>query len=421
MNIQIIDYYAEPVSYTRNEYLVSTVGSPKSLDEYDTNIIDLSSAELWRYNGIKIESINMISDIMNLGVMIKKSKNSRFLIIIPRDLSIEYDHHRRHARLKNNLTWAESTVIRTLIPSSMYKVWLALRYENTTTNINGFSYDASFYFADHELEPILPDSILTKSKGSEKYTSLKMDDRLILTTINVLQSEDHLMNFLSECNWIANEHTYPDWLIDYHILDDERHKNLISEQERCIDQARQKISTSNDKIKDNLEIKSILYTNGKALETTVFKLLEKLLDTDLSEFEDNKKEDFLIKIDEELEFIGEIKGRTSNIKSEHVSQLDVHYQKYLDCLASENKSINVKALLIINPLKNTPVEDREPVNHEQIKLATRNEALIIETVNLLYLYEKFVLGEVDSTSCRGIFKTKIGILTKDDIDRLCEI
>ena len=426
MNIQIINYNPNSLSYDREKYILSSLDSPKSLDEFDTTIIDLSSEELWRYGGINLDSINMIKDIINLNTILKHSKKSKILIVIPQDLSVKYNygyhssstksgkHHKYTVMLKNVLKWAEANIINVLIPDNMKKIVYMLLFEETTTNINGLSYNASFHFITNT-----NDSVLTKSKSSEKNTSLKMDDRLILTTNNVLQSEEHLLGFLSKCNWITNTFTYPEWLIDYPILDDTELSTLISEQEHYIDQAQLIISTSNDKIKDNLEIKSILFVNGDTLVTVVFKLLETLLDIDLTEFEDVKKEDFIIRINDDLEFIGEIKGVTSNIKSEHVSQLDVHYQKHLDYLTSENKSIRVKALLIMNPLRNTPVENREPVNDEQIRLATRNGALIIETVNLLYLYEKFVSGEVNSSACRILFQTKVGVLTKNDIEQFC--
>ena len=62
-----------------------------------------------------------------------------------------------------------------------------------------------------------------------------------------------------------------------------------------------------------------MYTNGEQLVEVVFDILESFFSYSLSEFKDEKKEDFLIKLDS-VTFIGEIKGITSNVKSEHVSQ-----------------------------------------------------------------------------------------------------
>ena len=97
------------------------------------------------------------------------------------------------------------------------------------------------------------------------------------------------------------------------------------------------------KLKENLRYKSILYSNGDDLVRVVFEILENILDCDLSKFEDIKKEDFLIKKDN-YTFIGEIKGVTSNVKNEHISQVDVHYQKYMDKLNEEKIQERVKEL-----------------------------------------------------------------------------
>ena len=168
-----------------------------------------------------------------------------------------------------------------------------------------------------------------------------------------------------------------------------------------------------DNLRENARIKSILYTNGDELAEVVFSILEKILACDLSEFVDEKKEDFLIKKDE-YTIIGEIKGVTSNIKSEHISQVDVHYHGYLDKLAEESKCENVYQVLIMNPFRNKPLSERDPVHDTQILLAERNGCLIIETVTLLKLYEKLIAGEIDVTTCEKLFTEKSGILKESD-------
>lgn len=75
----------------------------------------------------------------------------------------------------------------------------------------------------------------------------------------------------------------------------------------------------------------MLYENEDELVSVVFNMLENMLDYDLSLFIDQGDEDFSIKL-EDVTFIGEIKGATSNVRAEHISQLDVHYQSYLDKL-----------------------------------------------------------------------------------------
>ena len=158
---------------------------------------------------------------------------------------------------------------------------------------------------------------------------------------------------------------------------------------------------------ENNKYKSILYTNGDELVNVVFKILENIFNYDLSTFLDEKKEDFIIKLDD-ITFIGEIKGINTNIKSGNVSQLDVHLHNYLENPATETKK--VKSLLIINHQRNKPLAERESVHETQIKLAERNGGLIIETSTLLSIFEKFKKGELKTKEIKQMFIKKIGLL-----------
>lgn len=176
------------------------------------------------------------------------------------------------------------------------------------------------------------------------------------------------------------------------------------------------IEAAKQKLEENAKYKSILYTNGDELVQVVFSILEQLLDCDLSHFVDEKKEDFLIK-KESCTFIGEIKGVTSNVRSEHVSQVDVHYQGYMDKLQEENRTENVSQLLIINPFRTKALSEREPVHEQQIALAQRNGCLIIETNTLLRIYEKFLKGDISSTQCVNTLSTNTGLLGESVFDQ----
>ena len=145
----------------------------------------------------------------------------------------------------------------------------------------------------------------------------------------------------------------------------------------------------------------------------VFEILQELLKCDLSDFEDEKEEDFCMKIGEKI-FIGEIKGVNHNIKSQNISQLDVHYQNYLDENPDKTEE-DIKALLIMAHQKNKSLENREPVHEKQIQLAMRNRSLIIETITLLRLFEKYKNGEISSDDCIELFSKNIGLLKIEDL------
>ena len=61
----------------------------------------------------------------------------------------------------------------------------------------------------------------------------------------------------------------------------------------------------------------------------------------MNAFIDEKKEDFLFD-KEDICYIGKIKGVTSNIKSAHISQLDVHYYALQDQLEEDEIQKEIK-------------------------------------------------------------------------------
>ena len=179
----------------------------------------------------------------------------------------------------------------------------------------------------------------------------------------------------------------PEWIQNIEFYNDKQLKEDKNSNNEKIQKLKDKNIILEEQLNKNLEYKSILYTNGDELVKVVLEILDEILEYDSSEFGDEKREDFLIK-KEDITFIGEIKGLTSSVKNENVSQLDVHVQSYLDELQQEGTEEKVKGLLIINHQRNKPIEERQEVHEHQIKLATRNESLIIETTTLLKLYEK---------------------------------
>ena len=138
------------------------------------------------------------------------------------------------------------------------------------------------------------------------------------------------------------------------------------------------------------------------------RFLEQMLGCDLSGFVDVKKEDFQFELGEYV-FIGEIKGVNHNVKNENISQLDVHYQSYLD----EHQEVdekNIFALLIMNHQKNKDLKEREPIHENQIKLARRNGSLIIETITLLQMFERYLAEKMTRQQCVDILTKQKGLL-----------
>ncbi|MDE6663592.1 MAG: hypothetical protein K2K46_09645, partial [Lachnospiraceae bacterium] len=286
---------------------------------------------------------------------------------------------------------------------SVYLGQINLVYENTYTNISGENINAAFFFdvlTDYE-------SVLLKSEKSQKVTAIALNDIMITSTLYV-KNYDEVMRILKELKLIQNMQSIPSWMENIKMFDDSKQLSIIEENNNAIKIANDNIFKAKEKISKNNEYKSILYTNGDELVRVVFEILETMLGCDLSEFDDKKKEDFLFEIDGFV-FIGEIKGVNHNVKSENVSQLEVHYQGYVE---DNNKDENqIKAILIMNHQKNKPLDTREPVHEKQISLADRNGSLIVETITLLKLFERYLSDDLSREECIELLKSKKGLLT----------
>lgn len=387
---------------------ISEFGQPRSLDEFDVNIVDLGSENLWKTKEHVIKTIDRIADFHSIQSMVIHRKKAIVVYSLPIDVYFSsYDsyegEYKKRTRLKDSLI-SVGKILQSSFPDDT--VFPDLLYEKTTTSIGIKAYNADFYFEHGH-------SIVTLSDLSQKPTTISQKDYLYLTTLDITVSEQHLIDYI---DYIFPKQEYeevPEWVRGTEFFDDHEQKELIISNNTIIEKARSEIELSEKRLDENMYYKSVLYKNGTELVDVVFDILEKILSCDLSKFVDEKKEDFLIKKDA-YTLIGEIKGVSSNIKNEHISQVDVHYQGYKDRLFEDGLQEEVRQVLIINPFKNKPICEREPVHETQIKLAERNGCLIIETITLLKLYEKFVAGEIDAPACEKLFFEKTGLLKERD-------
>ena len=411
MNVQIINYSGEGFG---GNYTYSSFSAPRSLDEFELNIIDLSDEKIWYNDKSGIITINSINDFKSVGVMITGSKLSKILFVLPQDIS--YHQAKCYimdkgfkkpqysvARFKDMLPEIEKNIIPTIAP--VYSM-AHLVYENTITKYGRSTYNAAFFFSEQI-------NGICKSEGSNKTTMIMRGDKRYLTTLDITKDKERLDEFVTEFLELNKHQEKPSWVNAYSYFDDEEQLEIIDINKKAITEAEGRIKSAQEKLDKNNRYKSILYTSGDELVKVVISILEELLSCDLSKFVDEKKEGFLIR-KESFTLIGEIKGVTSNIRSENISQIDVHFQGYKDKLAEEGLDEKVHQVLIMNPFRNKPLSERDPVCDTQIKLAERNDCLIIETATLLKLYEKFVAGEIDISSCEKLFTEKVGLLKETD-------
>ncbi len=106
----------------------------------------------------------------------------------------------------------------------------------------------------------------------------------------------------------------------------------------------------------------------------------------------------------------EIKGISTNVKKNNISQLDDHYCNYIDNNNLSPDQINkVKQLLIINHQRQVKLEERQPVSKDVIDKAKNNCSLIIETKTLLKIYELYLQNKITSDDIFNMF-LKDGLL-----------
>lgn len=390
---------------------VSSLESPKSLDEFDLNIIDLSAGDIWHHMDSDKLAVDSQNDFRSIQTMVSSKKRSKVLYLFPQNELFSYYYYcaryNNTIRLKDMLQELTVSILHGILPLGHSTV--SLVFENTRTTVGSTEYEADFFFASQEP--------LTKSNMSEKCTTIALNDReTYATTLKISKSQSDMLNYVNIVLPEMPLDDVPEWVKRFVFGNDEEQQALIETSKKIISEENEKIEQAEKTLEHNLHYKSILYTNGNQLVEVVFEILEKLLNYDLSDFVDMRKEDFLIK-KEECTFIGEIKGVTSNVKNEHISQVDVHYQGYIDQLEADGIKENIRQLLIMNPFRTKEISARDPVFESQIKLAVRNGCLIITTEVLLKTYEMYCNGRISSADCIRVFSENTGLLT---IDRFSE-
>lgn len=399
--VQILTYLGNENELKGNNVVINSLHDAQSLDEFEINIINLQSNYIWRNVENTNRSINAIDDFRSLSVMISNCVKTKIVILLPQNVKFAYackynDRNWNYCELKNMIDIFKKDILKYLVEQA--KV-LDIVYENTNTSVGGINLSAAFYFNN------VSENILTKSVKSNKTTTLEFYDVCFSTLM--IEKYDDVVAFLKGIKYIKEKGKIPDWAKEVTMFDDEQQLEIINENKMLIQQLENKIDEAQSVLEKNQKYKSILYTTGEELVEGVFEILEEMIGCQLSDFKDNKKEDFRFTIDEKV-FIGEIKGVTPNVKKANVSQVDVHVQEYLD--EHEEHRENIVSLLIISHQRNKALSDREPIPDEQIRLAERNDSLIVETVMLLKLFEKYLLGEKSREECIDILSTKTGLL-----------
>ena len=389
---------------------VSNYDYPLSPDDYDINVIDLSYPRIWRSDRSEIGHIEIYDDLKFLSKMITESAKCKIVYVYPKDGEYLYYHYGNSYKCKKrikDLIVEDNYDLGYKSCFSVYSSCVDVIFEPTITKIENIKYSADFRFIYEN------GTVITKSEKSGKSTTVQFDERFFYTTLDICSSVEKLNLFINKF-LVDSVSEIPEWVKEYEFLNDRKTKDFIEVSKNQIEKLNNQIEKAESILSENNRYKSILFTNGEQLVQVVFEILEKIFDCDLSGFKDERKEDFLIEKENAI-FVGEIKGVTSNVKNEFISQLELHCQKYMDDLTDKFVKNTVHGILVINPFRTTQLLERKPVHEEQIDLAKRYGSVIIETVTLLKIFELHQKGILTSDDIIEKLQSFKGLLHIDDL------
>lgn len=391
---------------TSKEIEVSRFSEPKAFDDFDINIIDLSFSELWRNQSYRLENTNLVllNDLKVYNSIISNSKKSVIIVVFPQNINYQYNldvknRYTEKTEIKNILE-----KVKKLIRENIYDKNFELIFEITKTLINKKCLKADFYFSENDLNG----DVVIKST-SDKVTTIMPKNNLYFTTLNILENEENLYEFLNKLKIkTKNETQLPDWIDEVNILNDEETKNEIKVIESTINENLIRKEEKKKILEKNLQIKSILYETDKNLQNQVSNMLCEIFNYSDSDFVDEMEEDFRIKL-EDITFLIETKGLTKNLAGTDVSKLFNHVEVYLE---TADESENVKGLLIVATERLKKIEERNPIPDRQILIAKRNGLLIISTEVFLKIYEDFINKKISQEEIKKSFIEKSGNLNR---------
>ena len=219
--IQLVTYEPSKFNNYDSKIDIRDFNKLEALDNYEINVIDLSSTEIWTNKGTTEDkpSLNskMSSDFASIKKMISNSKKSKIIICLPQNLNYHWKYFDKFYNLQlKDMLPTFSKILSQLIPIEGFNIV----YENSTTVIESEYIKASFYFDNDEFEK------LTISKDSEKITSISSEN-IIMTSLNIIQSTNPsiLDNYLHAIGLLNDDVEYPDWLYKYRFNDDDIQNN----------------------------------------------------------------------------------------------------------------------------------------------------------------------------------------------------
>ncbi len=393
------------------EYTVSDFKKPKVFEDFELNVLDLSFQDLWTSIYGNSNEIYMIKDLKHYHTMLKNNKDTKILVVLPQNITLKYYWGWSGKYINSEDLKNLTDFISKIVYENVYNYWFRLNFGCNSINLSRLEITADFYFDEEEIEE---EQKILKSDRSNKLTTIRAEENIYFTTLNLMKSREVLEAFLEKTNILnkSNEEKEPEWFNDIKILDDVDIENEVSQIEEEITKLQKKKENKLIKLEENKEIKRVLYQTDKKLQTIVIKMLNEILEYEDKEFIDEMEEDYRICKGKNT-FLIETKGLLRNVNRNDISKTDCHVQIYIDKLEEEGKDqdkekVKVKGIFIVANQRNRRIEERDKLPEGQITLAEKYNILIIRTEQLLKLYEDFINKKIKTQEIIELFKTQIG-------------
>lgn len=196
-------------TYSNTKYKISRFDEFEDLNNFETNIIDLSNEYIWRFLGRIPASVNCFLGLIKIRDAIKYCKESKIIIILPQNIEFIYNcvgiRYESRLYLKNIIFYMTKIIDEKVIPLGT----INFNFEENITNINGQYIKSDFYFINTE-KRIFKDLTFSNNK---RVTTIKSEN-VFLTTLDILDSKGTILNNFIElyCKILEEENEIPEWI-----------------------------------------------------------------------------------------------------------------------------------------------------------------------------------------------------------------
>lgn len=387
---------------------ITTFSDYQSFDMYDINIINLNSSNIWKCNNETIDSLNIKDDLIPLKQSIKSS-NTKTIIVLPLNHTFYYNKpYYSEKFMSNKKLKSLNLLITRLLKDYICDEILEYTYDKCKTTINGFTFNADFYFNDIDKEKIL----LVSDNGNKVNTYA--DNNIVITTIDLFDfgteknAYEKLRTYISAVYKSESKELSPSWMNDIKFFDDKLYIDNIEKAKKEIEKFENEIKENKLKLERNNEIKGILYKTGNELNKEIINILEDILNQH-NNFDDIYEEDYKF-ISDNTTFIVETKGLNNEVSGQNVTDAFSHLTIYEDKLEKENKKEETKCLFFVASERKKKINERKRINSRQETIAKRNNTLIVDTPTFLNIYEDFLNNKISKDEIIKIFKEQFGVI-----------